>query len=347
MDKPLVSIIIPIYNGEEYIDNIFECFSKWERKDIEVFLIDDGSSDNSFKLIREKALKDSRFNALKKDNGGIADSRNYGIKHARGRYFYFCDQDDYVDTNVLDEIILCLENGKYDFCMANYATIQNGNKKEHIIIDKRTEIGKRDALNLGKWLVGNGTIEYGSVPRIGSTVWCCLFQKKFLENNNILFEKFIDYEDDWVFLIKCLICAESILLENKILYYWNVNDSSESHKNKYVDRFYENRIELKKFIDDVLDKMQVPIKDRKRFEVMFQRRTLLWNLYNECYRKGSLKDKIRNIQMYTEIELEKTRYNLINKSYSTKENILLMFLMRRCYYLSYLMNKICFKFHFH
>lgn len=172
------------------------------------------------------------------------------------------------------------------------------------------------------WLVGNGTIECGDIPKIKTTVWNCLFRRKFLIENNISFERFMDFEDDWVFLIKCLLSADKVYLENKCVYYWRINLDSESHSHKYVECFYPNRKKLKKFINETLDAIDISEKQRKDFEIMFQRRTFLWNLYNECYRDESLREKIINIREVVKSEIPEVQYDLISDKYSKKENFL-------------------------
>lgn len=346
--QPAVSIIVPIYNGESYINKIFNNFSKIKNNDIEVILIDDGSKDGSWERLKRVCSSDARFRIYHKENSGIADTRNYGIREAKGRYCYFFDQDDEVVNEELKELIKVLDKDESDFCIANSGVVLNDQKfEENCIIEKSEVIYRPKIDQLIVWLIGNGTISCDGVPKIKTTVWNCLFRKSFLDKHNIVFEKFMDFEDDWVFLIRCLLHADKVNLENKCVYYWRINPESESHSHKYVENFYPNRKKLKKFIDETLNAINVSENKRKDFEVMFQRRTFLWGLYNECYGEQSLSKKIENVRQIVELEVPKIRYPLLDTGYSKKENMLLRLLLSKHCRCAYFVNKAVFGFHFH
>lgn len=343
--EKILSVIIPIYNAENYLTDIFKCFNEWSNQNIEIILVNDGSKDDSLKLCKEKEKMDNRFIVIDKPNEGIAKARNRGLSFSHGKYVYFCDQDDYVDTNILDEIIEKLEDNECDFCISNYSIVLNGEKKDKIIIKENKIFDRENSIELIKWLIGTGVISYSeNIPQISSTIWNCVFRKEFIIKNNITFRKYIDYEDDWLFLIDCLLCSNRLFLNQSILYYWKVNCKSESHTHKYVKDFYRNRKLLKKEIDSILNKINISIKDKYDFAIMFQRRTLLWNLFNECYSNHSLNIKIQNIKTTT--EEENAKYKMI-KGNSKKENILVWLLLSKKYYLAYFINKYFFKFYFH
>lgn len=105
MGEGLVSVIIPIYNIEEYIDACVESILDQTYKNLEVILVDDGSKDNSGKKIDEWAGKDSRVVALHKKNGGQGDSRNYGFAHSHGEYIAYVDGDDWVEKTYIEKLM--------------------------------------------------------------------------------------------------------------------------------------------------------------------------------------------------------------------------------------------------
>lgn len=240
-----------------------------------------------------------------------------------------------------------LNNSDSDFCIANSGVIVENHREQNLIIQKSEYFLKNQINQLVAWLIGNGTLSYGSVPKIKSTVWNCLFRREFLIKNKIAFERYIDFEDDWVFLIRCLLSAEKICMEKTCVYYWRINPVSESHSHKYVKDFYWNRKKLKEFINYSLDAINLDEEKRKDFEVMFQRRTFLWNLFNECYSGEGIKKQILIINEIHKYEFPEVHYDLIGKEYSKKENLLLRFLLSGHSILAYLTNKLIFKFHFH
>ena len=101
----LFSIIVPVYNVEKYIHKCIESFICQTYKDIEIILVDDGSTDNSSSIFDEYADKDKRIRVIHKKNGGLSDARNAGIEIASGEYILFVDSDDYIETDTCRKLL--------------------------------------------------------------------------------------------------------------------------------------------------------------------------------------------------------------------------------------------------
>ena len=114
----LISVIVPAYGVEEYIGKCLESIIKQTYRDIEIIVVDDGSKDKSGQIAEEYAKKDSRIVVLHKDNGGLSDARNYGIKRATGKYITCIDSDDYVDDDYIEYMydIIKKYDTKISFC---------------------------------------------------------------------------------------------------------------------------------------------------------------------------------------------------------------------------------------
>lgn len=102
---PKISVIIPVYNTEKYIEKCLESLAKQEMQDFEVIVVNDGSTDNSENVIKNY-MQSSKLNIkyLEKENGGLASARNYGVEKASGKYISFLDSDDYLDKNLFSEL---------------------------------------------------------------------------------------------------------------------------------------------------------------------------------------------------------------------------------------------------
>ena len=101
--EELITVIVPIYNVEDFIDMCLESLSKQSYKHFEVLMVNDGSTDNSGVICKEYADRDSRFQYFEKENGGLSDARNFGLEHSKGDYITFVDSDDWVsDTYLFD-----------------------------------------------------------------------------------------------------------------------------------------------------------------------------------------------------------------------------------------------------
>lgn len=132
MKKDLVSIIVPIYKVEEYLDKCVESLINQTYQNIEIILVDDGSPDNCPMLCDEWAKKDSRINVIHKENGGLSDARNYGIDAAKGDYIVFVDSDDYTEENMIENLFNSLKKEEADIAICNFY-IEDENTNEQTI----------------------------------------------------------------------------------------------------------------------------------------------------------------------------------------------------------------------
>lgn len=125
MDKDLISIIIPIYKVEKYLDKCLETIINQTYQDIEIILVDDGSPDNCGKIADQWALKDKRIKVIHKPNGGLSDARNVGIDKAIGSYLMFVDSDDIVDIHLCEYLLKLMVDNQADIAIIDALHIFN------------------------------------------------------------------------------------------------------------------------------------------------------------------------------------------------------------------------------
>lgn len=126
-----VSVIVPVYNVEEYLEKCLESLVNQTLKDIEIIIINDGSPDNSQEIIDKYQKKYKNIKAYLKENGGLSDARNYGIKNANGEYLSFVDSDDYIDTTMLEKMYKLAKKENLDLVVCNTINIDDtGNSIE-------------------------------------------------------------------------------------------------------------------------------------------------------------------------------------------------------------------------
>ena len=184
--QPLVSIIVPIFNAGDYLSVCVESIINQSYKNIEIFLIDDGSKDNSYDLCKKYAGCDSRVIALHHKNQGVSYTRNLGISLAKGEYICFVDSDDYVDKNFIEKMIEPLHKDDYD-----------------LIICRNFNCSK-DAV-LGEVKVKNGDFgddlrnDYWKLTQFIGGPCIKLYKRKIIINNNIKFPENISYSEDRIF----------------------------------------------------------------------------------------------------------------------------------------------------
>ena len=172
-----LSVIVPVYNVEEYIYNALDSLVRQTLKDIEIIVVDDGSKDNSSKIVKDFQKKYKNIEYYKKKNGGLSDARNYGIKYARGEYIAFLDSDDYISYDAYEKMYNKAKEKDYDIVTCDVEYVYQFKTK----IIKTTP--KKDTKNIRKTMLD-----------IYPAAWNKIF-KRTLFDNNILFKKGVWFED--------------------------------------------------------------------------------------------------------------------------------------------------------
>lgn len=188
---PIISVIIPVYNVEQYLNQCIDSVLNQGVEDIEIILVNDGSTDNSGNICDEYAKKDSRIIVIRKENGGLSDARNYGINKAKGKYILFLDSDDFWMENSLKEIYeISKEENDIVFLTAT-KLFEKSNKIqasfESLEKDKIKGKSKEDVFD---YLAKSDKFPVSACTK--------LIKRDLIKNNNLFFEKGLLSEDiDW------------------------------------------------------------------------------------------------------------------------------------------------------
>ena len=137
--KEMVSVIIPVYKTEQYLDRCIESVVNQTYKNLEIILVDDGSPDNCPKMCDEWAKKDSRIKVIHKKNGGLSDARNVGIDCATGEYLSFIDSDDFISNQMYKKMLNSIENFNADLAVCGIETFYDGQTPD-VMVDKEDEV---------------------------------------------------------------------------------------------------------------------------------------------------------------------------------------------------------------
>ena len=138
MKENLVTIIVPVYNVEKYMDKCVESIVNQTYKNLEIILVDDGSNDGSSEKCDEWEKKDKRIQVIHKQNGGLSDARNVGIKQSHGKYLSFVDSDDFIDNDMIEYLVDILEKNKAEISICGYTKfyendmIEKDNRKDNV-----------------------------------------------------------------------------------------------------------------------------------------------------------------------------------------------------------------------
>ena len=233
----LLSVIIPIYNGIEYICDTIKMVLDSDYKELEVIAVNDGSTDDSGQKVEALSKEDSRVKLFTKENGGVVSSRNYGVEHAMGEYIAFVDQDDFVKPFMYSKLIKKMEADNSDMAMCSTGRYIKGNESGYDYLNDGTYNGDDIRKNLLYPMLFNGY----DVPvnHTGGNhypnIWCCVFKKSFWIENKIKFRAYINFEDDLLVKVEALSKADKVSTISDIGYLWRVNLESETYAHHFVD----------------------------------------------------------------------------------------------------------------
>ncbi|MBZ9570430.1 glycosyltransferase [Methanobrevibacter sp. TMH8] len=240
---PKISVILPVYNVEDYLKETLDSIINQTLKDIEIICIDDGSTDNSLKILEEYAEKDKRIIVLNQENSGAGVARNKGLKISKGEYLSFLDADDIFKPEMLEKAYE--KSKKLSLDIINFGVndfkddISNLKRVPHDMNKKR--LPKKEVFN------------YKDFPKyifntFQNWTWNKLFRKEFIEKNNIKFQE-IHRTNDLLFTSKALIKAKRIsILDIPLVNYRRNENSCQSNNHLYPKDFYYAFLELKNFL---------------------------------------------------------------------------------------------------
>lgn len=206
-----ISIIVPIYNAEKYIDKCIESILNQTKQELEVILINDGSTDKTEQII--SLYNDNRIKYYKNKNQGIGKTRNYGISRASGKYIMFVDSDDYLEKDACELLFEKAEEDNLDMVICDfYEEFETGQKREERIIDfKNTTVKETPEL----------------LYKVNLSPWNKLYNADMIKANNIIFEENLKYEDT-PFVFISMDKAKKIGKVNKCLNHYIIHSNSET-----------------------------------------------------------------------------------------------------------------------
>ncbi len=273
-DKDLISIIVPVYNVEKYLEKCITSILNQTYKNLQIILVDDGSQDKSGQICDKYKLQDNRIEVIHKKNGGLSDARNIGIEKARGKYIGFVDSDDYISKTMYEDMYKIIQEREGDVCISNL-----------YIVNENKEILKN---------IDNGIEEYNKIQilreilldkNIQSYAWNKLYKKSLFKNIRYpIGKKYEDIGTTFYILEKC----KKILVIGKPEYYYInrqgsiVNNINEQTILDYIDIISER-------YDYVKDKY----KQLEKYNKYYLAKTLI-TAYNDISNFEKISKKLNN-----------------------------------------------------
>ena len=229
--QQLVSIVIPVYNVEQYLKRCVDSVLKQSYQNMEIILVNDGSTDSSMDICNHYKRVDSRIQVVHKRNGGLASARNAGMRLMKGEYLFFLDSDDWIESETIEELVLVAEKYEVDFVRFRPMYAGWPNHADGSLCDFGTEAGMKEKKYLRE------DIEREIYPRLIATdnlnmgaivaAWRSLYRVGFILNNNLFFNENIRYSEDSLFSALLLTKTNSFYyLDGPRYYHYYYNPAS-------------------------------------------------------------------------------------------------------------------------
>lgn len=230
-----VSVIVPVYNVEEYIQECLDSLVKQTLDEIEIICVNDGSTDNSLKILNEYASKYPKIKVINRENHGVSAARNAGVKASIGKYIAFVDSDDWVDYDFFEKLFMSAENKNASIAAGGIVRTKGEKRKINISYNEEklfTNIQDK--------------IKICNIPKY-CYVWNKIYKRKELEMNNIEFVEGINFEDVR-FTIRAIYFLKKLVTVPETNYYYR------KRKGSIVKTLSPKNIEDKgKALNDMLD----------------------------------------------------------------------------------------------
>ena len=215
MNNELISIIVPIYNKEDYLPQCLDSIINQSYTNFEVLLVNDGSTDSSGIICQEYAERDSRFRYIEKENGGVSSARNLGLERSEGAYITFIDSDDWVEFNYLEVLYNALRENNADVAISSYKSYYLDGKFYLRVYSSQEE----EFLRIGKRNRDVFLEEFPKLGKLNHDFHCIaskLFKRELLESQK--FDESINYGEDLYFFFNLYLKMQSIVYVKEATY---------------------------------------------------------------------------------------------------------------------------------
>lgn len=294
----LVSVIVPVYNVEKYLEKCLDSIINQTYEDIEIILIDDGSQDNSGAICDVYAKRDNRILVIHKENTGVSDTRNKGIDVAQGKYICFIDSDDTVSLSYIEKLVQPTRHEDYDLVICNF---------QKLFPDKVLDMSFSNI----KCFSGVFIRDYQFLYTITSFPCGKLYKASVIKGKNIIFP--VDFPDaeDQMFNFQYYCYVKKYCLINEPLYYYWQRSGSASKNNslksfecnllklKYEKSFYKN--------NHIEDYGNLLISSC----LLLTKKYVLLRSYDNCY--NAYKERVDSVIKVAEEELNQVQFNNFSK----------------------------------
>lgn len=314
MNHRKISIVVSIYNSEEYLEECINSIINQTYKNLEIILIDDGSTDNSIKIAKMYELLDKRIKLLIQKNSGVSAARNLGIKNSTGEFLTFVDSDDWIDLDMYEKMISKINNN-YDSVICSFQKeYENRIEYEELLFRKEEVLCGEDMYN--KLLLNMISRLDKNENTIMGAVWRCIFKREIVSKNNILFDTEMSFAEDLIFCLRYFKNCNEIYIYNEHLYHYRFNNKSII--NSYNENLWEKHLLINKKIYEIFDgNINLKLKERLNLRLLFASINSIFNILHEDNKESILAkyNEVKIILNHREMEELRKNYVIKNNKY--------------------------------
>lgn len=256
MDKK-VSIIIPVYNTEKYLRDCLNSVLNQTYNNLEIILINDGSTDSSLKICKEYSKKDNRIIVIDKKNTGVSNSRNRGIEISSGTYITFLDSDDYLEQDAIEIMVKTIQKENVNAVRTNFLIDGKKSKINSELLKKYTKSEFKELI----YHILNADIS--------AYMWLFLIEKEIIDKNYLRLNENLIMMEDTVFVVKLMTFINSIYLIDYGTCNYRIYESSSSNSLKRTFKNIQSVIEVNKEITSIVTEPNlIEIANRTEFRII-------------------------------------------------------------------------------
>ena len=270
MSQPLVSIILPVYNAQSHLERCIGSILAQTYRDLELIILNDGSKDQSLPVCEAFRAKDSRILLVDKDNSGVSDTRNLGLKLAGGKYIQFVDSDDHIAPDYTQHLVTAAEQNHADLVIAPYKKVipAGVSKPEQVLEQLQDDLGVMSVARPPE------VREYGFLPAgiydkdtfalrlmdkpasyFYSVLWNKLYRRDILTGNDIRFTSELRWAEDLVFNMQYIQYAQTFVSIAAPGYFYVQNPQSICHTQINPATLVQNKVQTFRYYKDLYTRL--------------------------------------------------------------------------------------------
>ncbi len=256
----MVSVIVPVYNAEGSLRRCAESILAQDRPELELILVDDGSRDGSWDLMRSLAGQDARVRAIRKENGGVSSARNRALEEASGRYVMFADADDWLPMDAVKLLVRELEESGADLAVGDFYRVMDGNVSRKGAIANGGVLSRREYADA--MMLSPADLYYG-------VLWNKIYRRDLIERFSLRMDESISYSEDMIFNLEYLRHVDAVAVLKTPVYYYEFTRGSLVDRNTNLAATVRMKKSVIGYYDEFFRETFDPLEYQERLPVIY------------------------------------------------------------------------------